>query len=70
MGETVVAMAFGEYVSTVMAEAMELLSPCSDPEDVDEIVETGHQVADLIAGAFPSAWQMFQGPAGLPGEAA
>ncbi|RBA36842.1 hypothetical protein DQ226_08650 [Dietzia maris] len=70
MSETVMVMAFGEYVSTIMAEAMELLSSCSDPEDVDEIVETGHQVADLIAGAFPPAWQMFQGPAGFPGEAA
>ncbi|MDJ0424216.1 hypothetical protein QNA14_16970, partial [Dietzia kunjamensis] len=63
-------MAFGEYVSTIMAEAMELLSSCSDPADVDEIVETGYQVADLIAGAFPPAWQMFQGPTGFPGEAA
>lgn len=70
MSETVMAMAFGEYVSTIMAEAMELLASCSDPQDVDEIVETGHQIADLIAGAFPPAWHMFQGPAGFPGEAA
>lgn len=69
VGDTVMMMAFGEYVGTIMAEAMELLEYCADQANepnVLSLVETGHQVADLVAGAFPPAWQVFHGPAGFP----
>lgn len=73
VGDPVMAMAFGEYVSTIMTEAMELLESVAGPADVvewDGMIETGHQVAALVAGAFPPAWKVFQGPAGFPGKAA
>lgn len=69
VGDKVMMMAFGEYVGTIMAEAMELLEYCADQANepnVLSLVETGHQVADLVAGAFPPAWQVFHGPAGFP----
>lgn len=69
VGDTVMMMAFGEYVGTIMAEAMELLEYCADQSNEPNLlslVETGHQVADLVAGAFPPAWQVFHGPAGFP----
>lgn len=72
-GDPVMAMAFGEYVSTILTEAMELLESAANlagADEMDEMIETGHQVADLISGAFPPAWKVFQGPAGFPGSAA
>lgn len=50
-------------------EAMELLELCAGhagQASLAKMIDTGHQVADLIAGAFPPAWQVFQGPAGFP----
>lgn len=69
--DTVMTMAFGEYVWTVMDQAMELLEfaaqRASEP-DLGTLAHTGREAAELIAGAFPPAWQLFHGPAGFPGS--
>lgn len=68
-GDRAMAMAFGEYVWTIMTEAMELLEIWADQADQPHLAamaDEGRQVADLVAGAFPPVWQVFQGPAGFP----
>lgn len=65
----VMAMAFGEYVWTIMNEAMELLEFYGDSvgdTGLGDLVSEGQQAADLIGGAFPPAWRVFHGPAGFP----
>lgn len=72
-GDEVMAMAFGEYVSMIMIEAMELLERSgvrNGGAGPAAVVDTGFQVAHLIAGAFPPAWQVFRGPADFPGDVA
>ena len=68
-GDTVMTMAFGEYVSIIMVEAMELLDHCADQHGwagLTAVINTGFEVSHLLAGAFPAAWQVFSGPAGFP----
>lgn len=67
LGDRVMEMAFGAYVEAVMCEAMELLDEFgADQSGVEALVETGYEVAHLVAGAFPPAFQVFRGPAGMP----
>lgn len=69
LGDRVTEMAFGEYVSVILTEAMELLDEFgADQANVAELVDTGMQVAHLVSGAFAPAFQVFQGPAGFPEE--
>ena len=65
----VMAMAFGEYVAIIMSEAMALLESIAEQtglKNTAALTDTGYEVADLVVGAFPPAWQAFPGPAGLP----
>lgn len=69
LGDRVTEMAFGEYVSAIMTEAVELLDEFgADQANLEEQVETGFQVADLVSGAFAPAFRVFHGPAGFPVE--
>lgn len=66
--ETMLAMAYGEYVFTIMDEAMELLelrAGQAGESALSSLVDTGHEVANLVSGAYPAPWQVFGGPAGL-----
>lgn len=69
VGDRVMEMAFGEYVGTLMNEAMELLDEFgADQPAAPAQVETGLDVARLVSGAFTPAFQVFHGPAGFPEE--
>ena len=61
--------AYGEYVFTIMEEAMgllELRAGQAGDSGLASLVDTGYQVGSLILGAYPAAWQVFRGPAGVP----
>lgn len=65
-------MAFGEYVFTIMEAAMcllELRAEQAGEAALASLADTGYQVGSLILGAYPAAWQVFRGPAGLPDAA-
>ncbi len=69
VGDRVMEMAFGEYVWAIMNEAMELLDEFgADQAGAEAQVETGFEVAHLVAGAFTPAFQVFGGPAGFPAQ--
>ena len=69
VGDPVMGMAFGEYVGAIMNEAMELLDEFgADQAAAAAQVETGFEVAHLVAGAFTPAFQVFHGPASFPVE--